>query len=104
MTQPPQNYFQQGAAYNKFRPSYPPELVAYLASISGHHSTFNMTTEWNFEQLIGYLSTWSASKEYQRALNHSPIDKIHDKLLEKWSQPEETRTVTWLLSLKVWQK
>jgi ubiquinone/menaquinone biosynthesis C-methylase UbiE len=249
MTQQPKNYFQQGAeAYNKFRPSYPPELIAYVSSISSKHSiawdcatgngqaavlladyfstviatdasstqiqkatktsgvhyqvataehsgiqknsidlitvaqafhwfnqasfttearrvlkdkgviaiwtynllsvekpidallqhfytdivgeywpkerrlveegyknihlpfseikppTFNMTAKWDFEQLLGYLATWSASKEYQRVLNRNPMDKIHDKLLEKWGPPEGTRTITWPLSLKVWQK
>lgn len=41
--------------------------------------------EWKFEQLIGYLSTWSAIKHYERQNGHSPIDFIYDELKACWN-------------------
>ena len=65
---------------------------------------FEMETQWNFSQFIGYLCTWSALKKYEQLNGINPIEKIHDQILEAWGDPEEYLTVKWPLSLRVWQK
>jgi len=69
-----------------------------------HAPAFYMTAEWNLQQLLGYLSTWSASKKYQHTTGTNPVDKIRDKLCGTWGLPSTTRLITWPLSLKIWQK
>jgi SAM-dependent methyltransferase len=40
--------------------------------------------EWSFDQLIGYLSTWSAVQHYAAAKNEDPIEIIKDDLKTAW--------------------
>lgn len=39
---------------------------------------------WSFEQVIGYLSTWSATQHYIEKNSQNPIDLIHDELAASW--------------------
>lgn len=41
---------------------------------------------WSFEQLIGYLQTWSATQHYIDKNNQNPIDLIHDDLKVSWEK------------------
>jgi hypothetical protein len=65
---------------------------------------FNMTLNWNVEQLVAYLSTWSAVKAYISENDQNPIESIHDRLLKRWGNVETEMPVTWPLTVKVWQK
>jgi ubiquinone/menaquinone biosynthesis C-methylase UbiE len=58
-----------------------------------------ITTTWNFEQLIGYLETWSSLQHYLKANNENPIDLIVDDLKKAWGK-EETKTVNFPLIIK----
>ena len=39
---------------------------------------------WSFEQLVGYLETWSATQHYIDKKSQNPIDLIHDDLKNSW--------------------
>lgn len=39
---------------------------------------------WSFEQVIGYLRTWSATQHYIEKNNQNPIDLIYDELKTSW--------------------
>jgi SAM-dependent methyltransferase len=39
---------------------------------------------WTFEQLVGYLNTWSATQHYIKANGTNPVALIYDKLQEVW--------------------
>ena len=65
---------------------------------------FNMTAKWNVEQLIAYLSTWSAVKAYISKNKQNPIESIKGRLLNRWGNAEPQMTVTWPLTVRVWQK
>ena len=65
---------------------------------------FNMTIEWTFEQIISYLSTWSAVNAYISSNNQNPVDLIYDELLHAWGNIDRKRLVTWPLTVRVWQK
>ena len=63
-----------------------------------------MTIEWTFEQLISYLSTWSAVNAYITSNNQNPVDLIYPELLQNWGNIDKERTVAWPLTVRVWQK
>jgi SAM-dependent methyltransferase len=43
-----------------------------------------ITTTWNFEQLIGYLNTWSALQHYVSANGQNPIKLVFEALKSAW--------------------
>ncbi len=65
---------------------------------------FNMTLNWNFAQLINYLSTWSAVKAYLSENKNNPIELVQNKMLKLWGNIDIERPVTWPLTVRVWQK
>ncbi len=65
---------------------------------------FQMSTEWNLSQLMGYLCTWSAVKKYQQEQGSNPVETVHDDILKAWGEADQTLPVTWPLSVKVWRK
>lgn len=44
---------------------------------------------WSFDQLIGYLQTWSATQHYIDINNQNPIDLIHDDLKISWEKGDK---------------
>ncbi|NQY26362.1 MAG: class I SAM-dependent methyltransferase [Piscirickettsiaceae bacterium] len=64
---------------------------------------FTMSANWNLSQLIGYLYTWSATKEYQKNHEVNPVEKVVDKIANIWGKPEEKLSVQWPLNLRLWQ-
>lgn len=61
--------------------------------------SFEIVKEWDLSQLIHYLQTWSAVKEYQRRHQDSPILLIFDSLQAAWGNPEKTKPVYWPIHL-----
>ncbi len=56
-----------------------------------------ITTDWALDQLMGYLSTWSALQRYRAAEGKDPLAEIRSKLAEAWGDPALQRRVTWQL-------
>lgn len=54
------------------------------------YQKFENTYTWNFEQLIGYLNTWSAVKHYQKKNGTNPISIISEELKSKYKEIEYT--------------
>ena len=50
---------------------------------------FNITSSWTFEQLIGYLNTWSAVKHYEQEHHNNPVQLVEQELREKWGAQEQ---------------
>ncbi len=46
---------------------------------------FQMEKEVTLDELVGYISTWSAVQHYIKKNGHSPIDSLHDQLAQKWN-------------------
>ncbi len=61
---------------------------------------FAMTAEWHFDHLIGYLSTWSAVKEYTVRTGNDAILSVAEELRDAWGDPGETKRVAWPLSIR----
>ncbi len=46
---------------------------------------FEILLDWNLDQLIGFLKTWSAVKHFENQKGYNPVDKIVDDLKSVWS-------------------
>lgn len=63
---------------------------------------FNNAATWNFEQLAGYLETWSAVQHYKNANGTNPVEIIRDELKQSWEN--SNKQVTFPLLLRVGRK
>jgi SAM-dependent methyltransferase len=64
-------------------------------------ASFEMTAQWDLEQLVGYLRSWSATQRFIAANNRDPLEKIADQLRAAWGGAKQTRRVIWPLTLRV---
>ncbi len=60
---------------------------------------FSNTFTWTFEQLIGYLETWSAVQHYIKQNDSNPLDIIRDDLKESWEKSDKQVTFPLLLRI-----
>ena len=60
---------------------------------------FSMSAEWSLEELLGYISTWSAVKLYREDKGSSPIDIIINELSKNWGEPSRRHKISWPLSV-----
>lgn len=63
---------------------------------------FNNALTWSFEQIIGYLETWSAVQHYKKANGKNPLNVIRDELKQSWEK--NNRQVTFPLLLRIGRK
>lgn len=59
---------------------------------------FEMRADWNAQQLLAYLSSWSAAQRYHAATGNDAIAAIADGLRAAWGDPQEQRAVRWRLA------
>ncbi|MEX2589809.1 MAG: class I SAM-dependent methyltransferase, partial [Chitinophagales bacterium] len=52
---------------------------------------FSNSYHWNFEQLIGYLNTWSSVQHYIRQNGKNPVDEIKGELEKAWEGADEKK-------------
>jgi len=64
--------------------------------------SLSISVDWHFDQLIGYLETWSSLQHYMRENGTNPIELIYDKLKIAWGKPQK-RAVHFNLILKVFR-
>jgi SAM-dependent methyltransferase len=62
---------------------------------------FTMRIEWNLEQTLGYLLTWSATQKYIENTGKDPRDEIRSDLAAVWGDPERKIAREWKLDLRV---
>jgi len=58
---------------------------------------FSMEVEWSLDELLGYLGTWSAVRNYRNAQDADPREKISAQLAEAWQPAGETKKIRWPL-------
>ncbi|KAF2516861.1 class I SAM-dependent methyltransferase [Flavobacterium salilacus subsp. salilacus] len=61
--------------------------------------SFTNAVLWTFEQLVGYLETWSAVQHYIRQKGSNPLNLIKDDLKESWKKSD--KQVTFPLFLRM---
>lgn len=62
---------------------------------------FEMITEWNLEQVAGFLSSWSGTKIYQQKKGHHPLKEIWAELLRAWGDEKKKHIINWPLHMRV---
>lgn len=62
---------------------------------------FDMTAHWDADQLIGYVSTWSAVKALDSAKGSGAFEAFTADLIAAWGEPRQRREVRWPLALRV---
>lgn len=60
----------------------------------------DLTVHWSFNELLGYLKSWSATKHYEREQGHCAVDSIRPLLHGAWGTAE-SRTVRWPMAARV---
>jgi SAM-dependent methyltransferase len=62
---------------------------------------FEMTASWDLDHLVGYLRTWSSTQRFIAAKGGDPVKEIGDELGSARGTPEQTRKVSWPLTLRI---
>lgn len=58
---------------------------------------FAIEAAWDFEQLIGYLGTWSAVQRWEREQGGDPLAQLLPALRQAWGDSQRPRFVRWPL-------
>ena len=62
--------------------------------------TFESVLEWKREDLIGYISSWSAIQKFIKDNGHSPVPIIEDEIKKLWPEGE-VKKITFPIYLKL---
>lgn len=61
---------------------------------------FSMERDWNLDQVMGYMATWSATRLYIKEYGTDPIPDLYNQLKAPWGDPAVRRTIRWPLHLR----
>ena len=87
-----------------------PERIHYLQE---HYQTlpfpfeelsppaFTIQAEWNLDQMLGFLNSWSAVRRYQEQRAIHPLRMIWTDFLAAWGESGQPRLIRWPLYLRV---
>jgi SAM-dependent methyltransferase len=64
------------------------------------HPEFGLDLDWSFEQVIGYVSSWSATAQYRKALGQDPVPVLRASLGSAWPGEGATARVRIPLGLR----
>ena len=59
-----------------------------------------ISLQWNLEQLMGYISTWSAIKKAKSVGKEDLLIQFHKELSELWSDPAQLKTIIWPVNIR----
>jgi SAM-dependent methyltransferase len=65
---------------------------------------FRATAHYNFDDLVHYLNSWSATQKYKEDNSANPIDMIIPSLEKLWGDKNEIKKVSWDLFFKCGRK
>ncbi len=60
-----------------------------------------MKAEWNCDEFLGYLETWSAVQKYAEQKSAPPLEQVEQKLRRAWGSAAQVRQIRWPLYLRV---
>jgi SAM-dependent methyltransferase len=64
------------------------------------HPEFGLQLNWNLEQVIGYVSSWSATARYRKALGSDPVPLLRQSLGAIWPAAGATVAVRMPIGLR----
>lgn len=59
-----------------------------------------MTARWTRDELVGYITTWSATARLVAARGQAPVDQLRAELAARWPD-DQPRVIRWPLTLKL---
>jgi SAM-dependent methyltransferase len=62
---------------------------------------FEVTASVSLPGLIGYLSTWSATKQYVKKHGQDPLERFREAFATAWGDPSTVRTLRWELVMRL---
>jgi len=62
---------------------------------------FHIKQEWDLSDFIGYLRTWSATREFQRKNEEDPLLIVNRALAKAWGGAEVRHMVRWPIYLRL---
>lgn len=63
--------------------------------------SFVIELQWTYEDLLGYLTSWSSTQAYIKDKGSNPLALIEKELQAKWGLPTEKKKVSWQLHMRV---
>jgi SAM-dependent methyltransferase len=60
----------------------------------------SIRVQWRLQQLLGYLSSWSATARYIKAQSRDPVPGLAATLTPHWGGPDAQRTISWPLAIR----
>jgi SAM-dependent methyltransferase len=96
------------AFHERVRVFWPPERALVARRYSDLFFPFekipvpalDMTARWNLERTLGYLSTWSAVKAFQKANREDPLAALAPEFAAAWGDPAAEKKISWPLVLR----
>lgn len=61
---------------------------------------FSIRLQWNLDEWLGYISTWSAVQKYTRLNGQSPIPLLEEKIKNCW-KPGDVKNISFPITLKL---
>ena len=65
---------------------------------------FQMEQDWSLEELLGYISTWSATRLFYEAKGFDPVPELGRHLRSTWEPAGSAKQVRWPLSMRLGPK
>ena len=62
---------------------------------------FEMEVSWDLDEVVGYLSTWSAVRKFVARMGYDPLEAVWERLEKAWGDPAKKRRVRWPVILRV---
>jgi SAM-dependent methyltransferase len=62
---------------------------------------FELTLDSDLPRFLGYLGTWSATREFIKAKDFDPVAKMADEFARAWGSSDTVRTVGWKFNVRV---
>lgn len=59
-----------------------------------------MTAEWTLDQLLGYVSTWSAVAKCRDVTGVDPVPQLETRLTPHWGDPARRRSIEWPITVR----
>jgi hypothetical protein len=61
----------------------------------------HMKAEWDLNEFMGYLHTWSATQRFEKKNEQNPLNMVRRLLVKTWGDPQTRQTVRWPLYLRI---
>jgi SAM-dependent methyltransferase len=59
-----------------------------------------LSRDWDLQQLVGYVRSWSATVRYIEAEGYDPTEDFERALAARWGNPLEPRRIVWPFTVK----